>query len=538
MNLQSRDKNAAESGLYRFEKNRYFHGKLMTTRDMEAEQVYHANRLHTLARHVLGEGHVCGLETKVEETDGQLEATVTSGLAFDSRGRPVAVTGDGPIAVKDALTGEPTLPEGDEIHLFLDYDECLLESVPVPGSENACEEECCYNRILEIFEVTYTEDPPGEYKTVPYVAFPTKDDVDADEDGPAPDDPALGVMARSYYEANRAECASGDDSSVFLGSFRREGGENATWERDAGPDRRPFVYTNDMLYASIARHTADFANPHDVTAGQAGALVSVSGVTNPGGDVDLTSPDGNVAFTTEPDEVGENTVGLSVPGLSDLEANLEGHIEDFNNPHEVTVAQVGALDSVAGVDGEDGDVGLVSPDETVSIITDADSVGDHEVGLSVTGLAQLQERMAELEQRHETEIAQLTERVIRVEHYVMERSVWITCRTIGLLRDRFDDLQSEDDILRTASRFLERFEPGEPVDPTAYLEYIEETIRLQDDLLSELEEHGANPSMFRPAFEELQLAIENSDDENVLPVARAQTRLFEQLRCVHQLVID
>lgn len=481
MSLHLSGRNAAGSGLYRFEKNRYFHGKLMTARDMEAEQVYHANRLQTLAGHVLGEGHVCGLETTVEETDGQLEATITSGLALDGHGRPVAVTGDGPIAVTDALTGEPTLPEGREIHLFLDYDECSLESVPVPGSENACEEECCYNRILEIFEVTYTEDPPEDNKTVPHVAFPTKDDVDADEDGPAPDDPALGEMARSYYEGNRAECASGDDSSVFLGSFRREGEESASWERDADPDRRPFVYTNDMLYAAIARHVTDFENPHGIEA-----IASVEEVSNPGGNVGLDSPDGTVSITGD----------------------------DENNRIALDVA-----DDARVPDG-------------------------------------LVERVERLEEQHAQDVETLEDRLHRLERYVIERSLWCKCRTFSDLMetlssiDDFGDDTAEAIVDRTKDAIDSEIYDDEGEYIAFFTEEDEDGVagvhELEEGMIEVFERLDARDGTevtgierYNEAWELLGTALE---EEDVFQVAVAQDRLCEAAKClnvnVNEVVIE
>lgn len=564
------------------ERNRFFHGKLMTARDMAAEQAYHRRLFTRHARHVTGYGVTDGLAATVERVDDGLSVSVEAGYAVDCCGRPVVVPKRAPVDI-------PTedVPEGDPLGLFIEYTECVTESVPIPGSEDACERECAYNRVLETFDLRVEaigED--GPVKPVPTVDYPAIDEIVDEEDGggdrlaelrgrlgglrtsreraidagdearvadldarieeverelaalteevegrPAGEDldplhPELARIAASWNpDAVPVGCGPDDAHRIYLGSFAPPSETEAVDVRF-----RPQVYTNDMLYAAIARHTADFTNPHGVTAAQAGALVSVKGIENPGGDVDLTSTDEHIEFTTDPAEVGEHAVGFAVPGL-------DAHLEDFDNPHQVTAAQTGGLQSVEGVEGDDGDLGLVSPDETVSIITGA-NVGDNVVGLSVTGLAALEERIDQLEVRHEEDTARLTERVIRLEHYLMERSVWMKCRTFGLLGDRFDDLQTDGRIRLLARRFLDEFEAGDRVDPGAYLEYMEESIELESQLFAELRERGIDAERLEHMEEELELGLRDSDEENVFPVARAQIEVCELLRCIEPIVID
>lgn len=235
--------------LSHFERNRYFHGKLMTARDMQAEQDYHAGRLNTLARSVMGEGIVCGLNTAVEDADDEIEITVEPGIALDSCGRPVVV--------EDAVTRSRDAPSRDEIYVFLSNQEASKDRVPVPGADHAYEEDCTYNRILETFEVTYRETPPNSYKTVPDVEFPSGEEL-ADTDGAA-----LVELARSYHRQHLEQCETSNDRAVFLGSFEKRSG--AWHRREADTEPRPYVYTNNMLYAAIADHVADQGNPHDVS---------------------------------------------------------------------------------------------------------------------------------------------------------------------------------------------------------------------------------------------------------------------------------
>jgi len=324
-----------ECGLHSFERNRFFHGKLMTARDMEAEQRYHRSRLRTLAEHVTGEGIVCGLETSVEADGESLVITVEPGLAIDSCGHPIVVESKTEQDLDIEQVSDPT-------SLYVDYENCVKETVPIPGSEDACEEECTYNRILEIFEITHEADPPpADLKAVDAIEFPARGDYTSTEDARnpetiTPDDDALRRIATSYAETDTGalrQCGSNGDHRVFLGRFEEQ--DDGTWSRiTTDIEDRPLVYTNDMLYAAIARHAARFDDPHDVTAAQTGALVSVEGVSNPGGNVDLRSSDSSVSVSAN---AGANAVDLTVSAriqnqLSDLADridDMEGRLEDM-----------------------------------------------------------------------------------------------------------------------------------------------------------------------------------------------------------------
>ncbi|MEF8778324.1 MAG: hypothetical protein V5A36_05370 [Natronomonas sp.] len=313
--------------LRQFERNRYFHGKLMTARDMQLEQEYHRDRLDTLSQHLLGTGIVCGLETTVEEDEGTLEVTVQPGLAIDSRGRPVVV--------EQRTTDEIDLSGiADEVSLYLEYDNCVKETVPVPGSEDACEEECTYNRIREVFEITHNPGPPEEQKSIRHVMFPSSADFDlaAGESQPAPTHDELHRAARSYYEDEADKlrgCDTGHDDSVFLGYFTTSG--DSPWTRQTNGEPRPHVFTNDMLYAAIARHAADFENPHEVTLEvdepETGAVVRVRDSATPDGNVELRSPDETVAIDADANtkRVDLQVAERLLETIEDLEDRLDRH---------------------------------------------------------------------------------------------------------------------------------------------------------------------------------------------------------------------
>ncbi|MGH9972165.1 MAG: hypothetical protein ACREBG_30845, partial [Pyrinomonadaceae bacterium] len=70
-----------------FERNNYFHGKMLSARDLKAEQEYFNEKRWLINRMILGWGIVCGLEVELE--NGCL--FVGSGLALDCCGHELLV---------------------------------------------------------------------------------------------------------------------------------------------------------------------------------------------------------------------------------------------------------------------------------------------------------------------------------------------------------------------------------------------------------------------------------------------------------------
>lgn len=288
---------AGSERLEQFHRNLFFHGKLMTARDMVAEQDYHASRLETFTRTVAGDGVVCGLETSVtdEEGDGTLEVTVQAGYALDDAGRPIVL----PDADDEAFTqderstaplADPESGEDDGVSLYVEYEDCSTERVPQKGSEDACGEDCTYNRIVSDYEIVLKRGPPAAPKPVYDVTFPTRAELEEYEDDDSAADvgrhnPMLHEIARSYTE-HRVEheptCGATGEGQLFLGHWIEAGD---TWELQEEPRPRPRVYSADMLYAAIARHVTDYDNPH-------GSVATVEGVgPDEDGDVGVDADD-------------------------------------------------------------------------------------------------------------------------------------------------------------------------------------------------------------------------------------------------------
>lgn len=244
MSQESESERRTDRGLEQFEKNRFFQGKLMTARDMETEQAYHAERLHVLNRFAAGSGILHGAEVEsIEEDETELKVTIEPGVVLDPYGRPVVI--------EHNTTRTLPLPSEDVIYLFLRFDETDLESVPVPDVRGASNEEYTSNRAVESFELTYQESPPEEFATPPSVDPSVDDETD--------DETFYQTLANRYHQRNRTDLEPVEDPSVFIGAFERT--RDGSWITGSDTVRRDLAYDNEMLYSMLVSHiTAD--RPH------------------------------------------------------------------------------------------------------------------------------------------------------------------------------------------------------------------------------------------------------------------------------------
>lgn len=597
------------------ERNRYFHGKLMTARDMAAEQKYHRRLFTRRSQGVNGYGVVAGLEAEVQREEEALSVTIEPGYAIDCCGRPVVVPAETTIQKED-------FPDADRLGLIIEYSECVTESVPIPGSEDACERECAYNRVVETFDIdVVAADADRVDKPVPSVEFPERDRLvpddtsehereleeiaaqieearDAGEDdriaelradqraieatleGRIPvgeiDDTHPSLLRLASEWAAQAALPIGCDREnaheIYLGSFEQPD-DSITVE----PEFRPRVYSNDMLYSAIVRHTADFRNPHQVSAEQLDALVSVKGVGNPGGNVDLTSE--HIDFDTDPTSVGEHTIDLQIPGMDELLA----HLDDTDNPHDVTAAQTEAMVSIEGTEheggnidfvseviefsgrdnavvefsvpylheidhrltehvndtdnphevdvgggdvdtingtesDEDGDIELVSPNGTIDVILDRRRIEDHQIGLDVS-----QEFGDQFENLFQ-QIRTIRERLDAKDRYLVVRSVRVVAKEYESAQRRFRLFQTRE-IVNACWSFLSEVEHGEDVDAAEYRHLIDGLVGPQRAVLEELEARVAGTGVIDSALDDVEEVI----DEDPVTIAKAQIHAAEMV---------
>lgn len=133
--------------LFPFERNRYYAGKLLTSADFEAEQLYMNNKRRFLNRIMYGSGIVCGLS--VVNLD-DLSFLVESGAAIDETGREIVVE-SAAIRRLSSVEGFGSL-KGGRAGLYIRYKEENVHSVYC-GDVGSDGKEYESNRIDEGYEL-------------------------------------------------------------------------------------------------------------------------------------------------------------------------------------------------------------------------------------------------------------------------------------------------------------------------------------------------------------------------------------------------
>lgn len=137
-----------------FLRNNYFHGKLLSPRDLKAEQEYFNEKRWLINRMILGWGIVCGLEVAVENGC----VFIKPGLALDCCGHELLICERQSLHSKkftEALEGESRGSYGSyepvRWALCLEYQECKSETVKI---SNSCDDEQGeYNRIRDHYRL-------------------------------------------------------------------------------------------------------------------------------------------------------------------------------------------------------------------------------------------------------------------------------------------------------------------------------------------------------------------------------------------------
>ncbi len=330
--------------LHQFQRNNYFYGKLMTVRDFEDEQSYLNEKRHLLNRLIHSSGIVCGfeLEDPLSSSNNEVEIKFSKGgVVLDCCGHEIVIP-DGTLKkVINEKTGSTLTPNQviSSLYLYLKYKPCFGEMVNAASNPSSCEETCCPARIIEDFQVIASETPPPTIQ----IQCPDLSAV-TDSDG------AVKKM-REWTEKAIESCPACEDASVFLVVIKTD----LTIDKAETNKYRLFIYNNKLLSELITCHISDFSNPHKIEAKDVGAFVSIDGVSNPGGNVDLKQD--NSIIITPDDPANAITIG-------------ENHSTKKDNPHDVSAVQTGALVSINKVKNPGGDVKLLAGNN-INIKTDA-----------------------------------------------------------------------------------------------------------------------------------------------------------------------
>lgn len=140
-----------DNQILNFVRNRYYTGKMLTSKDFQTEQLYMNQKRSFLNHMMYGTGVVCGLS--VRKLD-EISFTLESGVAIDEQGREIIV----PVSLVkkiSAIAGVEQLT-GTRVALCLRYKEDMIHPVySVAKEEEGKEYE--YNHVQEGYEL-YLED--------------------------------------------------------------------------------------------------------------------------------------------------------------------------------------------------------------------------------------------------------------------------------------------------------------------------------------------------------------------------------------------
>jgi hypothetical protein len=133
---------------YEFERNNYYYGKLLTSRDFQSEQGYMNDKRRLLNRTLHGKGIVYGLDV-VEADDSSI--ILQSGMALDASGREIVVPRTQVIKLS-TIDGYQNL-KTERVCLGIAYDETEEDPVYAVMEKEADSDGRRYNRLKEGFRL-------------------------------------------------------------------------------------------------------------------------------------------------------------------------------------------------------------------------------------------------------------------------------------------------------------------------------------------------------------------------------------------------
>jgi len=152
---------------------KYSMGLVLGVEEFEQEQYYlmERDRLHQRALH--GYGTVSGLKVSLTDDSGDIDVTVSPGIAVNPRGDTVCVPDNQCASLADWLADNTTEIdtqmaelEGDAplpLYITLCYKECPTDDVPIPGAPCQSKENVVApSRISDYFELSITTTPPEQ----------------------------------------------------------------------------------------------------------------------------------------------------------------------------------------------------------------------------------------------------------------------------------------------------------------------------------------------------------------------------------------
>jgi len=151
----------------------YTQGMVLGVDDFTQEYAYLSNRDQWLARDAIGYGTISGLKVTVAPKDGELQLSVSPGVALSPRGELIRVAPSQCARLGTWFSLASTQQKLTELHLSLAtqitayvvlcYRDCPTENLPIPGEPCRCDSETMApSRIRDDFRLELTLAPPPQ----------------------------------------------------------------------------------------------------------------------------------------------------------------------------------------------------------------------------------------------------------------------------------------------------------------------------------------------------------------------------------------
>ena len=310
----------------------YFDHQFLVEADFSDEQKYHLDMRRRLNRMLYTFGIADGLEVVKSASK---TVTVRPGVAIDRLGREMIVEADQIVDLSNAVA----FPAGATVFITIAYQEQESDPTTATGVSGN-------TRITEQPGVQAVTVAPPSDGTVVQLARLT---LDSSANVPGNVNDAFDGGARQRIGPR------GERGPATLDNVSNPGGNI-----DLVPANTVTIVPDDANNRITIgeTHSALTNNPHNTTAAQVGAVVSVDGVSNAGGNIDLVQAN---TVTIVPDDANNRiTIG-------------ETHSALTNNPHNTTAAQVGAVVSVDGVSNAGGNIDLLQANSVTIVPDDANN---------------------------------------------------------------------------------------------------------------------------------------------------------------------
>ncbi len=246
--------NVFHAGLKRFERNRYFYGKMLDEFHFRLETDYHNGKRWLINRAVLGYGVVCGLDV-IPAEDERDSIIVTPGFAIDKWGREIIVPeATRPIQIPPDVIAKARRKGGETesysqwrekhhdddedgacVQVMICYHECETDPAPVLAGDCHSAEVCAPGAIREGYQLKFTprcERPNNDQCQIPHIVSEGRIDYEA---------------LVKWVTRERDCLTAPKDPCIRLAHIHLSEGGHCDPER-IDITVRPIVYTNDLLF--------------------------------------------------------------------------------------------------------------------------------------------------------------------------------------------------------------------------------------------------------------------------------------------------